>query len=57
LEYLTAKMHRRAISFRDVSDRYSVSVSTVRKNVERIDERCGVREKMKAVFPHFQGKL
>lgn len=57
LEYLTAKMHRRAISFRDVSDRYSVSVSTVRKNVERIDERCGVREKMKAVFPQFQGKL
>lgn len=57
LEYLTAKMHRRTISFRDVSDRYEVSVSTIRKNVDRIDQMCGIREKMKAIFPQFQGKI
>jgi tetratricopeptide (TPR) repeat protein len=57
LEYLTAKMHRRAVSYRDVADRYGVSVTTVRTIVDRIDTACGVREKMEAIFPQFGGKL
>ncbi|QAY67327.1 tetratricopeptide repeat protein [Paenibacillus protaetiae] len=53
LEYLTAKMHRRAISYHEVAEKYGVSITTVSKNVKRIDEICGIREKMRttnAVF-------
>lgn len=57
LEYLTAKMHRRAISYKEISDRYNISVSTVRKNVTIIDEVCGLREKMNAIFPQYSEKL
>lgn len=57
LEYLTAKMHRRTISYRDVSDRYQVSITTIRKNVERIDRTCGLEEKMRAIFPQFSGNI
>lgn len=53
LEYLIAKMHRRTVSYRDVADRYAVSVTTVRAIVERIDEVCGLRDKMKAIFPQY----
>jgi tetratricopeptide (TPR) repeat protein/uncharacterized protein YerC len=53
LEYLTAKMHRRAISYQEVAMRYGVSIATVSKNARCIDEVCGVREKMDAVFPKF----
>lgn len=47
LEYLTAKMHRRTISYHEVAERYGVSITTVSKNVKRIDEVCGIKEKMK----------
>ncbi|MCD1258515.1 tetratricopeptide repeat protein [Paenibacillus athensensis] len=53
LEYLIAKMHRRAISYQEVAVRYEVTVSTVSKNVKLIDEACGLREKMEAIFPKF----
>jgi tetratricopeptide (TPR) repeat protein len=53
LEYLIAKMHRRAISYQEVSVRYGVTVSTVSKNVKLIDEACGLKEKMEAIFPKF----
>lgn len=51
LEYLTAKMHRRAISYHEVAVRYGVSVTTVSKNVKVIDVACGLKEKMDAIFP------
>ncbi|MBD2864664.1 tetratricopeptide repeat protein [Paenibacillus oceani] len=51
LEYLTAKMHRRAISYHEVAIRYGVSVTTVSKNVKVIDVACGLKEKMDAIFP------
>jgi tetratricopeptide (TPR) repeat protein len=57
LEYLTAKMHRRAISYHEVSGRYGVSITTISKNVKIIDEACGLREKMDAIFPQFSEKL
>jgi len=53
LEYLTAKMHRRAISYHELAHRYHVSVATISKNVKIIDEACGLREKMEAIFPKF----
>ncbi|MBB3113162.1 tetratricopeptide (TPR) repeat protein [Paenibacillus phyllosphaerae] len=51
LEYLTAKMHRRTISYHEVSQRYGTSIATVSKCAKRIDEICGIKEKMKMVFP------
>ncbi|MEI7027815.1 tetratricopeptide repeat protein [Paenibacillus sp. y28] len=51
LEYLTAKMHRREISYPEVAERYSISVSTARKYVKQIDEACGLKQKMQAIFP------
>lgn len=51
LEYLTAKMHRREISYHEVSVRYGVSVTTVSKHVKVIDRTCGLKEKMDAIFP------
>ncbi|WP_424768569.1 tetratricopeptide repeat protein [Paenibacillus sp. sgz302251] len=53
LEYLTAKMHRRAISYHEVSLRYGTSIATVSKNVKRIDEVCGIKEKMKSISSVF----
>jgi tetratricopeptide (TPR) repeat protein len=57
LEYLTAKMHRRTISYREVADRYQISIATVRKNVNLIDEICGLREKMNAIFTQYSEKF
>ncbi len=57
LEYLIAKMHRRQVTYMEVAARYGISESTVRRNAARIDEACGLREKMEAIFPHFGGKL
>ncbi|AZN39139.1 tetratricopeptide repeat protein [Paenibacillus albus] len=51
LEYLTAKMHRREISYHEVSQRYGTSIATVSKCVKRIDEICGIKEKMRKVLP------
>lgn len=51
LEYLTAKMHRRQISYHEVSVRYGISVTTVSKHVKIIDRTCGLKEKMDAIFP------
>ena len=53
LEYLTAKMHRRAVTYQEVSSRYGVSVATASKYVKWIDNVCGIREKMKTIFPAF----
>lgn len=53
LEYLTAKMHRRDISYHEVAVRYGVSITTVSKNVKSIDRVCGLKEKMKAIFMRF----
>ena len=55
LEYLTAKMHRRPITYQDAADRYGVSVATVSKNAKQIDIVCGIKEKMDAIFQKFPG--
>jgi len=53
LEYLTAKMHRRAISYHEVAQRYSTSITTVSKYVKWMDEVCGIKKKMDAIFPSY----
>lgn len=50
LEYLTAKMHRQVITYEEAALRYGVSAATVCKHVQRIDEVCGIREKIKAIM-------
>ncbi len=57
LEYLTAKMHHREVSYHEVASRYGVSVGTVSKNVRLIDQTCELRQKMKAIFPQFGGSF
>lgn len=57
LEYLIAKMHNRAMTYRQIAEKYEVSEATVRKNVNIIDEACGLREKMNAILPHYNKKL
>ncbi|MCM3273861.1 tetratricopeptide repeat protein [Paenibacillus elgii] len=55
LEYLTAKMHRRPISYHEAAERYGVSVATVSKNAKLIDDACGLKEKMDAIFKKLTG--
>jgi uncharacterized protein YerC len=57
LEYLTAKMHRRTISYHEVASLYGASITTISKCVKSMDEACGIREKMDAIFPKFHEKL
>ena len=48
LEYWTAKMHSRSVSFEEVAGRYGTSAATVSKHARRIDEVCGLRDKMRS---------
>lgn len=50
LEYLTAKMHRKEITYREVSRRYGVSPQTVSRHVRTIDQACGLREKLQNLY-------
>ncbi|HIW34659.1 MAG TPA: tetratricopeptide repeat protein [Candidatus Paenibacillus intestinavium] len=49
IEYLTAKMYNRSVTYHDVALRYSTSISTVSKRVKQIDEICEVKRKMKSM--------
>ncbi len=49
LEYWTAKMHNKAVSYHEVSLRYDVSISTVSKHAKLIEEVCGIKAKMESV--------
>ncbi|MNP19721.1 hypothetical protein D3C76_1122620 [compost metagenome] len=50
LEYLTAKMHRRSVTYEEIAVRYHITVSAVRTCVKHIDDACGLRQKMKAIY-------
>lgn len=54
LEYWTAKMHRRRLTYHDVAVRYGVSITTVSRNAKLIDEACCLREKIKAIFVRWE---
>ncbi|NQX46986.1 tetratricopeptide repeat protein [Paenibacillus tritici] len=43
LEYLTARLHGQPVTFREVAQRYGVSVSMVSRYARRIDSECDVR--------------
>jgi tetratricopeptide (TPR) repeat protein len=46
LEYWTAKMHRRPVTYADLVSRYGVSQASISRYANRIDEACGIREKL-----------
>ena len=50
LEYLTAKMHRRSVTYEEIAARYQISISSARTCVKHIDDACGLRQKMKAIY-------
>ncbi|MBB6735359.1 tetratricopeptide repeat protein [Cohnella sp. CBP 2801] len=47
LEYWTAKMHRQTITYSDLVRRYGASQASISRYANRIDEACGIREKLK----------
>jgi len=51
LEYLTAKMNHRPMSYEKIAERYGISSSTVRRYCRRIDEVCGAEGASKTIFP------
>jgi tetratricopeptide (TPR) repeat protein len=48
LEYWIAKMHSRTISFEEVARKYETSPATVSRHAKRIDDVCGIRDKMRS---------
>lgn len=46
LEYLTAKLHNRSVTYRELAQRYGVSASMVSRYAQRIDNECGIRERV-----------
>jgi tetratricopeptide (TPR) repeat protein len=54
LEYWTAKMHRRSITYSDLVSRYGASQATISRYANRIDEACGIREKLNLTTSSFQ---
>jgi hypothetical protein len=54
LEYWTAKMHRKAITYADLVRRYGVSQASISRYANRIDEACGIREKLNLTISAFQ---
>ncbi|MFC5700678.1 tetratricopeptide repeat protein [Cohnella faecalis] len=56
LEYWTAKMHRRTVTYSDLVDRYGASQASISRYANRIDEACGIREKLDLTSPSFRGK-
>ncbi len=53
LEYWTAKMHRRTVTYADLVNRYGVSQASISRYANRIDEACGIREKLDLTTPSF----
>ncbi|WP_052087893.1 tetratricopeptide repeat protein [Paenibacillus wynnii] len=53
LEYLTAKLHNRPVTYREVAQRYGVSPSMVSRYVRRIEDECDVKASMTDSFPPF----
>jgi hypothetical protein len=56
LEYLIANLHRRSVTYQEVSTRYQVAKSTVMRNVKEINRICQVKEKLQAMLSKKLGK-
>lgn len=57
LEYLTAKMHHHSVTYREVADRYGISVSTVSRYARQIDSVCGIKQKLKQPLSTFKKQV
>ncbi|WEK54528.1 MAG: tetratricopeptide repeat protein [Candidatus Cohnella colombiensis] len=53
LEYWTAKMHRKTVTYTDLVSRYGVSQASISRYANLIDEACGIREKLDLTTPSF----
>ncbi|WP_410513051.1 tetratricopeptide repeat protein [Paenibacillus sp. BR2-3] len=53
LEYLTAKLHSRPVTYREVALRYGVSPSMVSRYARRMDEECNIKQSVTERFPPF----
>lgn len=54
LEYLVAKLHNLPLTYKVLAERYEVTASLIRRYVERIDEVCAVKKRLKPTFPFVQ---
>lgn len=54
LDYLTAKMRRKAITYEEVAKRYGISASTASRYARRVNQVCNVKEKANRTFPFVQ---
>ncbi|AZK48848.1 tetratricopeptide repeat protein [Paenibacillus lentus] len=54
LDYLTAKMHRKSITYEEIAKRYGISASTASKYARRVDQVCNVKEKVNRTIPFVQ---
>jgi tetratricopeptide (TPR) repeat protein len=55
LEYLIALMHRQDVTIGETAARYGVSAATVGRHVRRIDEVCGITERLRAAAARADG--
>ncbi|MDO3413116.1 tetratricopeptide repeat protein [Saccharibacillus sp. CPCC 101409] len=46
LDYLNGKLHRVSSTYEEIGRRYGVSASTVGRYVKRMDQVCGIKERM-----------
>lgn len=53
LEYWTAKMHRKPITYAALVERYEISQASISRCANRIDEACGIREKLDLTIQSF----
>lgn len=53
LEYLIAKMHNLPVTYREVAQRYDVSVSMVSRYARRIDDECSYQGSVSDSLPPF----
>ncbi|WP_212940469.1 tetratricopeptide repeat protein [Paenibacillus antibioticophila] len=54
LAYLVAKLHNLPLTYKVLAERYAVTASLIRRYVERIDEVCAVKKRLKPNFPFVQ---
>ncbi|MBY3622239.1 tetratricopeptide repeat protein [Acinetobacter sp. CUI P1] len=57
LEYLIAKMHNLPVTYREVAQRYDVSVSMVSRYARRIDDECSFQGSVSESLPPFTEKI
>lgn len=57
LEYLTAKMNHKRVTYREVADYYGISVSTISRYARQIDTVCGISTKTSKTLKDFTERV